>query len=480
MRSLNILSRDLGVIVRWVVVCAMLPAATFPAPALAAPRCEQIWESSREDLPSKVSQFSYRDYEELGKLTLASYFPRGVRTVRVGANEQTVVEHDMSKRELFEQDFRTLNQLRERFEGFRARPFEQWLQKKYGASAPGATSIVEFMMSDVATVEGSTPRFASLRELQDFQFYVFLTESNEPGLSLPQRFRKALAPRAVGRAMGTISKSIGMAILSVTLFTAGNQIIANGASPILSPVNDTAKMLGSNYLATPAQWFQKISVIIQAHTTGGVKDSPKAAEVITAAKELKSTDFNSLSPVERERRWSELYRVVSQRVDQAFPPFIKTGRDVLNQWGIIEPMIIAGSITGFENNYMAHQAALVTLKNTAAGRALTPEEQAELQFHTTGMRTAEDRIAYGLASWKIHQIMFKEVSDIEGKDVIGSSAEILDKSFSNFITNMNFTLFAQRFADDLQRIVGSSDISLEQLAKLKSPPQPAPAPNGRP
>ncbi len=228
-------------------------------------------------------------------------------------------------------------------------------------------------------------------------------------------------------------------------------VVLNSAlSPVIDQVAQDAKQVGTRILSPVSDGYQWV----RSNPAKAKSDLANMKRINDEMKHLMGK-IDKMSPEQFQEQWTDVQKAFFgyyMRTNKILPTYLREGRSFARDL-TAHFSNNATSVAVFDIQRMQYKTRLDELKAIESARALTSAEVAARKEYETQMSAAEERIASGLAMWKLTEIMYPDYT-------LATDAEVqkvpLLGLYRAFADGLRFDLYKKHFSRQM----------LEQLKKM--------------
>jgi hypothetical protein len=412
--------------------------------------------------------------DKLSKTPLSSYYV-GQGGDKYVNDFQALLEQRVRSGQLSEED---------------AKQFGEWLQTtwKFKNTYPE----LDPSYLEIAKRDG-----LSLKDFQD----LWLSKYKVWG-SLPSELKRQLvklSPSEVMRGLMQIVKSAPGAIKHAPrwiLVTASSAIGGFGVNAIKGPIMGLGNALTSSPMQPLTDGLTTLSGLIFGEKLPVTKDvqnmmawtlkkakgdgqtKKKAEETAQTLDSVDKYDFSSMPRDEVKRLMDGLeknYNAIFVTTTNNMPAYTRGGRDVIKDWLINQPRMMASDASTFEQQYSTNKQFLYNLndKIKSRGTPATDEEKQLMQQAQDDMNTAEDRLAVTVADWRLFMLSFNEVArqdpKIASDPTFKSKQDEMTGFWERYEKRMDMDKYRREMSTKIRDALRDFDPSLPGLENIENP-----------
>lgn len=228
-------------------------------------------------------------------------------------------------------------------------------------------------------------------------------------------------------------------LVSLLLLGPGVQMVNSYTNPVVTPLAETAKQIGSRDLAPVAS-------TVQSWLTHRSQLKEVRREIHETTDKLKKIDFKVMSPEQIQAKWQDFektYFDLFLRYNQTLPAHLRDGRGYFRDWMVFTQVALASNLATFDIQYWMHRREME--------RASDPRLR---ERHGAEARAAESRIAGTLAAWKLYEFMYPEFNH----DPFNLKARgELKNTYREFVKTMRFDVYVDQFVIRMREVLKNMD-----------------------
>jgi hypothetical protein len=434
------------------VFSQLAPASAFAIGDLFPNPCPGLF---KKILPKRVAK-NPDQYLDLSKKPIADFFPESEIVHPLPGTEMLGAKVTPESLRKFHEEFDTLLDQRAKIFDFPAKSYRKLLKAKYGQPYPEI---------DPVLIEGAfKAKGLNLEDVQNIYFVKVAPKSKQLSDYLKFLSIKKVAALGVTVVIG-VGSFMGSALKGAVVAGPVAGVVNAFLSAPLKPVLESSEQSSNIIFAGPAQAIQKFA----AEKIGQLKES--VSELANTTEALDQYNFEGMDHKEAKKimdGFEERYYKIFLRVSGFMPPYKRSGRDVIRDWLISQPLMMANHASTFSMEYTMNKSLLSALEDKikARGTPATSEEQLQLEEHRENMENAENRLAVTLASWKLLTFAFAEVArDPQAAEANG----VLMNTLGRYEKFMNMDKYRKELSTKVKEAFHNFDPSFTGLDQLQRP-----------
>jgi hypothetical protein len=410
-------------------------------------------ERATERFHSTAVKVDPESYKQLRDTAIASYFPDTAQVEVQPMYKQTGAKLTDAAVKKFQRDFDALLDQRSASFGLQGADFRKWLIAKNGVPYPKLDAVT---VENVFKKQGAT-----LEDLQSALYLSYGTEMKEKGYDVMKllhvsemgRLSLLLGKKTVGFFAGALTTAVSVGPVT--------NIVNSLVSAPMQPITESAGQL-SNVM------FANVTTAISKSLSKNMKKiTTSMAALSSTTATLDETKFDGLDRDQAKKlmdgfdtRYSEIF----MRMNAYMPPYKRSGRDVMRDWMIMQPMQLASQASTFNTEFTMNQALLVAIQDRTKDHAPSEQEKQLMQQYKDNMEEAENRLAAALATWRIYTFTYAEASRDPAQ--ADTNAKMFN-TLQHYEKFMNMDKYREDLSGKIKEAFGAFDPSFKELPTLE-------------